>query len=189
MLTSRDTGVAAVAARRLAASRALPATAPERLALTLLAATLGAIYLIGALTSWRTSQGLAATELAIGLAQLAWATSLQLSRRPGPLLSLGALAQLALVALWAYSRTIGLGGAPQPVTALDLICAVDALVIAALAAHQARATAGPTAIWRCQIAAMLAGMTLFTLGAAHHAGPRSSFFGGRPGGHFFCRPL
>jgi hypothetical protein len=176
--------------------------APERLALALLIATLGAIYLIGAATTWRTAPALAAAQAAIGSAQLAWVVALQLSvgtpsgdasasHRPQRLLQVGALAQLALLALWAASRTVGLGTSPLPVTALDLICAIDALAIAALAIHRARPAHGPTAIWRCQLAAVLAGMTLFTLGAAHaHASsPSGGFFGGAPGGHFLCRPL
>ncbi len=172
-------------------SRRAPAVSAERLALALLAATLGGIYLVGAALA--TSPGLVALQAVAGIAELTWAAaSLLVAPRRALLLS-GAAVQLGLVVLWGWSRTLGLDGPPLPVGAIDGICAVDEIVMAAcvLRASTAGRAAPPTSMLRCQLAAMLAGMTLFTLGAAHaHAGgPHGGFFGGAPGGHFLCRPL
>jgi len=181
---------------------AVPATArrpavrgeAERLALALLAATLGGIYAIGAATAATAtprSTGLVALQGTVALAQLAYAAVLALGVPSPALRRLGAAAQLALVALWVVSRTAGLGGPRLPVGVLDAVCAADevllaACALAALAPRRDRATS----MLRCQLAAMLAGMTLFALGAAHHAAAtHGRFFGGVPGAHYFCRPL
>ena len=163
----------------------------ERLAFALLAATLGGIYLVGAATVATISPGLAAVQAVVGLGELGWAAAILLAKPNRLLLRCGAGAQLVLVVLWGLSRTVGLGGPALRVGALDAICAVDELVIAFGAWHLSAAATGRGMMLRCQLAAMLAGMTLFTLGAAHAhaAGAHGGFLGGRPGGHFFCRPL
>ena len=182
---------ASTAASATPSRSAAPVVSAERLALALLAGTLGGMYLVGAATA--ASPGLAALQVVVALAELAWAAVSLLGDPEPALLRSGAALQIGLVVLWGLSRTAGLDGPPLPVGAIDGICAVDEIVIAACAlrASTARRPAGPTSMLRCQLAAMLAGMTLFTLGAAHaHApGSRGGFFGGAPGGHFLCRPL
>ena len=60
-------------------------------------------------------------------------------RRPGPgVLRAGALASLAIVALWAFTRTIGVpvgpdAWQPEPVGVLDAVATVNELLTAALA--------------------------------------------------------
>jgi len=181
-------------------SPSLPVAAPrpavrgeaERLALALLAATLAGIYAIGAATTVPTSPALAAVQGAVALAQLAFAAFVAVGS-PRPIARrLGAAGQIALVGLWVVSRTIGLGGPRLPVGILDAACVADELLLAACVLYAAgprRARTG-TSMLRCQLAAMLAGMTVFALGAAHHAAvSHGRFFGGRPGAHYFCRPL
>ncbi len=172
-----------------AASLSSASAAPAgRLALALLATTLGAIYLVAAVTA--PTIALAAFQALVGAAELAWAAATILGPPRPALLRTGALAQLALVALWAMSRTIGLDGPALPVGALDTLCAVDATLIGASALRTSTLSRPRGSMLACQLAAMLAGMTLFTLCVhAHTAASARGFAGGPPGAHYFCRPL
>ncbi len=105
-----------------------------------LGACIAASHLEAAVGAFAVSPSLSAALAAVGLASAAWAV--RSARRPSPGLLLGgAAAALALVALWVWTRAIGLpldGTRRAPVGVLDALTAVDELLLAGFAVAAAR---------------------------------------------------
>jgi hypothetical protein len=163
-----------------------------------LAATLAAVYLVSAATAPAGHGAVAAVEAAIGGVELAWLALVVVCRtRRWPYVA-GTVLQLALTALWIWSRTLGLPGVGRlPVGGFDLLCAADALVIAALSWRCGGGRLIPGAGARLgfsQLAVMLAASTvcmsmasMMTMSAP--ASAAAAWSHGHAGEHFFCHLL
>lgn len=105
-----------------------------------LAAFVAASHLEAAVGAFASSPGLSAALVGVGLAAAGWAV--RIAHRPSTgVLLLGAGAALALVAVWVWTRAIGLpldGMRRAPVGVLDALTAFDELLLAGFAVAGAR---------------------------------------------------
>jgi hypothetical protein len=111
-----------------------------------LAAFVAASHLEAAVSAMPHSPAVGVAVGAIAVAAAAWAV--RVARRPSRALLLsGAAGAAALVALWLWTRTVGVpglgGGEPAPVGVLDALSALDALLLAAFAIGAARSAGRP----------------------------------------------
>jgi hypothetical protein len=164
-----------------------------------LSCALAAVYLFSALTTPGGHPGAAVVEAGIGVAELIWIAAIVVSgRRPWAYFA-GTALQLTLTILWVVSRTAGLpGGGRLAVGEFDLLCAADALGIAALSwrcASPRRQVAGRMRLGLCQLAVILAACTAYlsmasmmtmTASPTASAGPASH---GQVTERFFCHLL
>ena len=171
--------------------------------MNVLCASLAAVYLFSALTMPAGHAAVAAGEAAIAAVQVVWLLAANLlPRRAGRVHVAGIVLQLALTVLWIVTRTVGLPGIGRlPVGLFDLLCAVDALVIAALCwrcAPFARPLTPRMRLGFCQVAVILAASTAYmsmdsmmvmTGSGAGHGSPGVSAVGGHATEHFFCHLL
>ncbi len=106
-----------------------------------LAAFVAASHLEAAVGAFAYSPRLSLALVLVGLASAGWAV--RVARRPAPgVLLAGAGVSLALVALWIWTRAVGLplhGMTRAPVGVLDALTAFDELLLAGFAATAARA--------------------------------------------------
>jgi hypothetical protein len=163
-----------------------------------LAATLAAVYLFTAATAPAGHGAVAAVEAGIGGVELAWLAYVVVGRaRRWPYIA-GTNLQLTLTGLWIASRTLGLPGVGRlPVGEFDLLCAGDALVIAALSWRCGGGRLIPVGVARLgfsQLAVMLAVSTLYmsmasmmTMSAS--AAGTAAWSHGHASEHFFCHLL
>lgn len=183
------------AAPRVIAPR-VPSDRILRASMHALAATLAGVYLFSAVTAPAGHGAAAGIEAAIGGLQLAWVAVVAIGRaRRWPYL-IGTALQLALTCLWIVSRTAGLPGVGRlPVGEFDLLCAADALVVAALAWRCAggrllAAGAGRLAV--SQLAVVLAASTLsMSLAGVMTMAPSAAgaWSHAHAGPHYFCHLL
>ena len=179
---------------------AAPVDRITRPAMNVLSGALAAVYLFSALTMPAGHGAVAVGEAGIAVLQLAWLALAAVRSRSGWVYSAGITLQLALTALWVVTRTAGLPGIGRlPVGEFDLLCAFDALVIAALCwrcAPFARPVTQRVRLGVCQLAVVLAATTAYmsmvsmmamTSPSSGSAGPVAAHSQG--GEHFFCHLL
>jgi hypothetical protein len=173
-----------------------------RVVMKVLGATLAAVYLFSALTMPAGHGSVAVGEAAIAALQLAWIALVSVRSRDGWVYAGGIALQLGLTVLWIVTRTAGLPGIGRlPVGEFDLLCALDAVMVAALCWRCAPWAAVVTARVRlgvCQLAVVLAACTLYmsmasmmamTGAGPGHAGSGSQAAGGHATQRFFCHLL
>jgi hypothetical protein len=119
--------------------------------------------------------------LALTYGQVLWGVALLRKPVSDRNLMLGALANLAIVAVWLFSRTIGVplgpdSGRPERVGVMDVAATVDQIVLAAYIAvvvrpdlRAARALKGLVGVHRIRIGMMLCSASVFMalLGGGH----------------------
>ena len=173
-----------------------------RVVMKVLGATLAAVYLFSALTMPSGHGTVAAGEAAIAALQLAWIALVSMRPRHGWVHAGGISLQLGLTVLWIVTRTPGLPGIGRlPVGEFDLLCALDAVMVAALCWRCAPWAGVVTARVRlgvCQLAVILAACTLYmsmagmmamTVPGAGHAGSGAVGAGGHATQRCFCHLL
>ncbi|HEY1715910.1 MAG TPA: hypothetical protein VGG07_23620 [Solirubrobacteraceae bacterium] len=171
-----------------------------RPAMNVLSGALAAVYLLSAVTMPAGHGAVAAGEAGIAALQLAWLALATLRSRSGWVYRAGVVMQLALFGLWIVTRTTGLPGIGRlPVGEFDLLCALDALVIAALCwrcAPFARPVTQRVRLGLCQLAVVLAATTAYmsmvsmmamTASTSGSQGPVAVH--GQAAPHFFCHLL
>jgi hypothetical protein len=171
-----------------------------RPAMNVLSGALAAVYLFSAVTMPGGHGAVAAGEAGIAALQLAWLALATVRSRSGWVYRAGVVLQLALFGLWIVTRTIGLPGIGRlPVGEFDLLCALDALVIAALCwrcAPFARPVTQRLRLGLCQLAVVLAATTAYmsmvsmmamTASTSGSRGPVAVH--GQAAPHFFCHLL
>ena len=150
-----------------------------------LAGALAAVYIFSALTMPAGHGAVAAGEAAIAALQLAWIALVSLRPRHAWVYGAGIALQLILTALWTVTRTAGLPGIGRlPVGEFDLLCALDALAVAALCwrcAPWAGAVTARVRLGACQAAVILAACTLYMSMASMMAMAASSSAHADPG--------
>lgn len=164
---------------------------PSAAALGSLVAVLAAVYVGAAATMPPGHDALAAFELSVGLAQLAWGALVWRLRARPAVVWAGLAGQLLLIGLWVLSRTIGLGGqGTLPVGELDVMCLCDELLAAWLALGLLRPRGG-SSLAVVQLAVALAAATAYAWGGGHtHAAGASAAAAFHTGGaHLYCRLL
>ena len=180
----------------------VPADRITRPAMNVLAAALAAVYLFSAVTMPAGHGAVAAGEAGIAALQLAWIALATVQSRRGGVYVAGIALQLALTALWIVTRTAGLPGIGRlPVGTFDLLCATDALMIAALCwrcAPFARPLTPRVRLSVCQLAVILAASTAYmsmdsmmamTGSPSAPAAAGAAAAHGQAGEHFFCHLL
>lgn len=173
-----------------------------RVVMKVLGATLAAVYLFSALTMPAGHGTVALGEAAIAALHLAWIALVSVRSRDGWVYAGGVALQLGLTVLWIVTRSAGLPGIGRlPVGEFDLLCALDAVMVAALCWRCAPWAGVVTARARlgvCQLAVVLAACTLYmamasmmamTVPAPGHAGTGSGASGGHAAQRFFCHLL
>jgi hypothetical protein len=177
-----------------------------RTVMKVLAGSLAAVYLFSAVTMPAGHGAVAAGEAAVAVLQLAWVALVSVGAGRRWVYGAGIALQLALTALWIVTRTTGLPGIGRlPVGEFDLLCALDALMVAALCgrcAPWARAVTPRVRLGICQLAVILAACTVYMSMASMMtmAGPSSAHtaagsVSGGPGAsshvteRFFCHLL
>jgi hypothetical protein len=171
-----------------------------RPAMNVLSGALAAVYLFSAVTMPAGHGAVAAGEAGIAVLQLAWLALAVVRSRSGWVYGAGITLQLALTVLWVVTRTAGLPGIGRlPVGEFDLLCALDALVIAALCwrcAPFARSVTQRVRLGVCQLAVVLAATTAYmsmvsvmamTSPSPGSAAPVAAHSQGDE--HFFCHLL
>jgi hypothetical protein len=170
-----------------------------RIAMNVLTCALAAVYLFSAATMVSGHPRAAAVEAAIGVVELIWIASVAFGRDRRRAYIAGAGLQLLLSIVWLVSRTAGLPGVGRlPIGEFDLLCAADAVAIAALAWR----CASPGLRWTprvrmgvCQLAIVLAASTAYMsmAGMMTMTGPASPSSAvsahGRAAEQFFCHLL
>jgi hypothetical protein len=164
-----------------------------------LCGTLAAVYLYSAVTMPAGHGAVAAGEAAIAALQLAWIALVSLREGRRWVHVTGIALQLALTGVWIVTRTVGLPGIGRlPVGEFDLLCALDALVIAGLCRRcgpWSRVTSARVRLGVCQLAVILAACTAYmsmarmmamTASGTGHAGAAPH---GQSTEHFFCHLL
>jgi hypothetical protein len=172
-----------------------------RAVMKVLGGTLAAVYLFSAVTMPAGHGAVVVGEAAIAGLELAWVALVSVRARRAGVYGAGIALQLALIALWIVTRTADLPGIGRlPVGEFDLLCALDALMVAALCwrcAPWARAATPRLRLGVCQLAVILAACTLYMSMAsmmAMTASP-SAHASGAPGAagqtteRFFCHLL
>jgi len=136
-----------------------------RVVMKVLAGALAAVYLLSAVTMPAGHGAVAAGEGAIAALQLAWIALVSVRGHRGWTFGAGIVLQFILTALWIVTRTVGLPGIGRlPVGEFDLLCALDALMVAALCwrcAPWAGAVTARVRLGVCQLAVILAACTLY----------------------------
>ena len=181
---------------------AAPADRITRPVMNVLAGALAAVYLYSAVTMAAGHGAVAAGEASIAALQLAWIALATVQSRRGWVYAVGIALQLALTALWIVTRTAALPGVGRlPVGAFDLLCAVDALMIAALCwrcAPFARPLTPGVRLSVCQLAVILAASTAYmsmdsmmamTGSPSAPAAAGAAAAHGQAGERFFCHLL
>jgi hypothetical protein len=167
-----------------------------------LAGTLAAVYLFSAVTMPAGHGAVAIGEAAIAGLQLGWIALVSVRSRQGRVYGAGITLQLALTVLWIVTRTAGLPGIGRlPVGEFDLLCALDALMVAGLCwrcAPWAGTVTARVRLGACQLAVILAAGTLYmsmasmmamTVPGPGHGGSGSVAAGGHATQRFFCHLL
>jgi hypothetical protein len=178
----------------------VPADRITRPVMNVLSGALAAVYLFSAVTMPAGHGAVAAGEAGIAALLLAWIALATVRSRRGWEYAAGIALQLGLTALWIVTRTAGLPGIGRlPVGVFDLLCAVDALIIAALCWRSAPFARPVTPRFRlglCQLAVILAASTAYMSMASmmDMTGSPSAPAGaaaahGQAGEHFFCHLL
>jgi hypothetical protein len=188
-------------ARGLVRIPGVPADRITRPAANVLAAALAAVYLYSAVTMPAGHGAVALGEAGVAALELGWIALAALRPRRGWVYVTGIALQLALTVLWVVTRTVGLPGIGRlPVGAFDLLCAADALMLAALC-WRCAPFAGPLTprvrLGLCQLAIVLAASTAYMSMESMMdmtAAPSVSATGaaavhGQPAPHFFCHLL
>ena len=200
-----DHSLAAPSRVRADAGAGAPARVPAdritRPVMNVLGGALAAVYLFSAITMPAGHGAVAAGEAAVALLQLAWLALAALRSRSGWVYRVGIALQLGLTALWIITRTAGLPGIGRlPVGQFDLLCALDALVIAGLCWRCAPFASPLTPRVRlgvCQLAVILAACTAYMgmasmmtmSGPSSGQGAGAAATHGQAGEHFFCHLL
>jgi hypothetical protein len=177
-----------------------PADRITRPVMNVLAGALAAVYLFSAVTMPAGHGAVAAGEAGIAALQLVWIALATVQSRRGWVYTVGIALQLALTVLWIVTRTAALPGIGRlPVGVFDLLCAADALMIAALCwrcAPFARPLTPRVRLGVCQLAVVLAASTAYMSMASmmDMTGSPSAPAGtaaahGQSGEHFFCHLL
>ena len=172
--------------------------------MNVLCAALAAVYLFSAVTMPAGHGAVAVGEAAIAVVQLAWLALAAARSSSATVYRVGIAVQLGLTVLWIVTRTVGLPGIGRlPVGQFDLLCALDALVIAGLCwrcAPFARPVSPRVRLGVCQLAVILAACTAYMsmAGVMAMTGPSGSVPAssagavaahGQGGEHFFCHLL
>jgi hypothetical protein len=175
-----------------------------RTVMKVLASSLAAVYLFSAFTMPAGHGSVAVGEAAIAALQFAWVALVSVGAHRRWVYVAGIALQLALTALWIVTRTSGLPGIGRlPVGEFDLLCALDALMVAGLCgrcAPWARAVTPRFRLGVCQLAVILAACTVYmsmasmmamTVPSSAHAGAASGPHGARDQAaeRFFCHLL
>jgi hypothetical protein len=136
-----------------------------RMVMKVLAGSLAAVYLFSAVTMPAGHGAVAVGEAAIAASQLAWVALVSIGARRSWVYGAGIALQLVLTALWIVTRTTGLPGIGRlPVGEFDLLCALDALMVAGLCwrcAPWAHAVTPRLRLCVCQLAVILAACTVY----------------------------
>ena len=136
-----------------------------RMVMKVLAGSLAAVYLFSAVTMPAGHGAVAVGEAAIAVLQLAWVAMVSVAARRAWVYAAGIALQVALTAVWIVTRTTGLPGIGRlPVGEFDLLCALDALMVAGLCwrcAPWARAVTPRLRLGACQLAVILAACTVY----------------------------
>jgi hypothetical protein len=179
-----------------------PADRITRPVMNVLCGALAAVYLFSAVTMPAGHPAVAGGEAGIAGLQLAWIALANLRAGQARIYRAGIVLQLALTALWIVTRIVGLPGIGRlPVGEFDLLCAIDALMVAALCwrcAPSARPVTPRVRLGLCQLAVILAASTAYMSMAsmmsmaAPGAAPTvagASAAHGQTSEHFFCHLL
>ncbi len=130
-----------------------------------LCGALAAVYLYSAVTMPARHGAVAAGEAAIAALQLTWIALVSLREGRRWVYVAGIALQFVLTAMWIVTRTVGLPGIGRlPVGEFDLLCALDALMIAALCwrcAPWSGVTSPRLRLGVCQLAVILAACTAY----------------------------
>ena len=166
--------------------------------MNVLSGALAAVYLFSAVTMPAGHGAVAAGEAGIAALELTWIALVTVRSRRGWVYIAGMALQLALTALWIVTRTAGLPGIGRlPVGGFDLLCAADAIMIAALCwrcAPFGHPVSPRVRLGVCQLAIVLAASTAYmSMGSMMDmtASPSAaaSAAHGQSGEHFFCHLL
>jgi hypothetical protein len=162
-----------------------------------LCGALAAVYLYSAVTM-PVGHGVVATgEAAIAALQLAWIALVSLREGRRWVYVAGIALQLVLTAVWVVTRTVGLPGIGRlPVGEFDLLCALDALMIAALCwrcGPWSGVTSARVRLGVCQLAVILAACTAYmsmaSMMAMSQGVPTNATEHGAAAPHLFCHLL
>lgn len=166
--------------------------------MNVLSGALAAVYLLSAVTMPAGHGAVAAGEAGIAALELTWIALVTVRSRRGWVYIAGIALQLALTALWIVTRTAGLPGIGRlPVGGFDLLCAADAIMIAALCwrcAPFGHPVSPQVRLGVCQLAIVLAASTAYmSMGSmmdmtASPSAPASAAHG-QSSEHFFCHLL
>jgi hypothetical protein len=179
----------------------VPADRITRPVMNVLAGALAAVYLYSAVSMPAGHGAVAAGEAGIAAVQIAWIALAAVQPRRGWVYVAGIALQLALTALWIVTRTAALPGIGRlPVGTFDLLCATDALMIAALCwrcAPFARPLTPRVRLSVCQLAVILAVSTAYMsmdsmmdmTGSPSAPAAGAATAHGQAGEHFFCHLL
>jgi hypothetical protein len=130
-----------------------------------LCAALAAVYLYSAVTMPAGHGAVAAGEATIAALQLALIALVSLREGRRWVYVAGIALQLVLTAAWIVTRTVGLPGIGRlPVGEFDLLCALDALMVAALCwrcGPWSGVTSARVRLGVCQLAVILAACTAY----------------------------
>jgi hypothetical protein len=178
----------------------VPVDRITRPATNVLCAALAAVYLYSAVTMPAGHAVVALGEAGVAALELGWIVLAAIRSRRGWVYVAGIALQLALTALWVVTRTVALPGIGRlPVGGFDLLCAADALVVAALCWRCAPFAAPLTPRVRlglCQLAIVLAASTAYMsmesmmdMTTSPSAAAGAAVVHGQPAPHFFCHLL
>ena len=166
--------------------------------MNVLSGALAAVYLFSAVTMPAGHGAVAAGEAGIAALELVWIALVTVRSRRGWVYIAGIGLQVALTALWIVTRTAGLPGIGRlPVGTFDLLCAVDALMIAALCwrcAPFGRPVSPRVRLGVCQLAVILAASTAYMsmgsmMGMTGSPSAPAAAAHGQSSEHFFCHLL
>jgi len=166
-----------------------------RLALLVLGGGLAFVYATSAVTLLSRLPRTGAVLACVAALQVCWLWLLR-ERRAAPLV-IGSTLNLALAAVWLASRTTGLpsGTSPaQPIGLLDTLCAIDSLLIAAIALGLSMSTG-----WRrvllssplnqCAIVLTAASLSALAGGHGHYQASRGAAADASTHHTYLCRLL
>lgn len=162
-----------------------------------LSGALAAVYLYSAVTMPARHGAVAAGEAAIAALQFAWIALVSLREGRRWVYVAGIALQFVLTAVWVVTRTMGLPGVGRlPVGEFDLLCALDALMIAALCwrcGPWSGVTSARVRLGVCQLAVILAACTAYmsmaSMMAMSQGAPSNPAGHGATAPHFFCHLL
>lgn len=164
-----------------------------------LCGALAAVYLYSAVTMPAGHGAVAAGEAAISSLQLLWIALVSLREGRRWVYLAGIALQFVLTAVWIVTRTVGLPGIGRlPVGEFDLLCALDALMVAVLCwrcGPWSGVTSARVRLGVCQLAVILAACTAYMSMASMMAMTVSAAGHGEAAAHgqaterFFCHLL